>query len=301
MMTLNRPALGPALGPTLRPTLRPTSRAIRYLRVARLAFHFAGIAFFSAVLLPFLGPQQRTQLQRRWSRQILSILSIDLKSLTQESPPGRLIVANHVSWLDIFVINAAYPAAFVSKAELRQWPFIGWLATKYDTVFLQRGSRGHARIVNTQIDALLNAGKDVAIFPEGTTTDGTHLLGFHAALLQPAIETGHTILPLAISYHDAHGERSLDAAYAGDTTLMQCFSAILANRSMTVRVVAEPAIATLGQSRKTVAQIAHRAIATRLGFLPENNPPGKSPDPQAESQSALHPTDSPSLSPANSA
>lgn len=282
-----------------RPALVPTPRAIRYLRVARLAFHFAGIAFFSAVLLPFLAPQRRTELQRRWSRQILGILSINLEARGQKTPPGRLIVANHVSWLDIFVINAAYPAAFVSKSELRQWPFIGWLATKYDTVFLQRGSRGHARIVNTQIDALLNAGKDVAIFPEGTTTDGTHLLGFHAALLQPAIETGHPVLPLAISYHDANGELSLDPAYAGDTTLMQCFSAILANRSLAVRVVAEPAIATLGQSRKTVAQIAHRTIATRLGFQPANNPPERLPDLQAEPPSAPHPTDSPSLSPAN--
>ena len=281
------------------PPLPPTSRATRLLRCLRLAFHFAGIAFFSATLIPLLADRHRVRLQRRWSHQILKILSVDVASEGKHMQPGRLIVANHVSWLDIFVINAVYPAAFVSKAELREWPFIGWLAEKYDTVFLKRGSRGHARIVNAQIDALLNSGRDVAIFPEGTTTDGTELLGFHAALLQPAIETGHPILPLAISYHDAAGNLSLAPAYAGETSLPECFSAILASRRLTVRIQAAPAIETLGQSRKSVARDAHLAISTRLGFQPANNPPEKRPDLPDELLSTLHPIDSPSLSPAN--
>ena len=278
---------------------RPTPHPIRWLRAARLAFHFAGIAFFTATLFPFLGAQRRTRLQRRWSHQILKILAVHLEWQGCDAPAGRLIVANHVSWLDIFAINAVCPSAFVSKAELRDWPFIGWLAAHYDTVFLRRGSRGHARIVNTQIDALLNGGKDVAIFPEGTTTDGTQLLGFHAALLQPAVETGKPLLPLAISYHEADGQLSLAPSYAGDTTLPQCFAAILASRSLIVRICAAPAIATGDQSRKTLAQLAHAAISTRLGLPPASNPPERSPGPRVEPPSAPRPTDSPSLSPAS--
>jgi len=200
-------------------------------------------------------------------------------------PTGSLIAANHISWLDIFVINSLRPSAFVAKTEIRQWPFIGWLAARHDTVFLRRGSRGHARMVNTEINALLNDGRDAAIFPEGTTTDGTNLLGFHAALLQPAIETGHPVLPLALSYHDASGDISLAPSYAGNTTMRQCMTAILACRRLTVRLVACPAIDTVGINRRELSQTAHTAIAavlaTRNGFQSSSNPPGKAPDPQA--------------------
>ena len=87
-----------------------------------------------------------------------------------------LLVANHVSWVDIFVVNALTPAAFVSKADVRQWPVIGWLAAVNETVFLRRGSRGHARVINEEIAERMRAGRHVALFPEGTTTDGSHVL-----------------------------------------------------------------------------------------------------------------------------
>jgi 1-acyl-sn-glycerol-3-phosphate acyltransferase len=191
-------------------------------------------------------------------------------------------VANHISWLDIFAINAVRPAAFIAKAEIRQWPLIGWLAARNDTVFLRRGSHGHARIVNTSIDNRLNAGVDVALFPEGTTTDGTHLLGFHAALLQPAIETGRPILPLAISYLNADGSISLAPSFAGETSLMECVFAILASPPLTACLTSLPLIESTDKSRRELSQAAHAAIAetlsTRHGFRPANNPPEKSPD-----------------------
>jgi 1-acyl-sn-glycerol-3-phosphate acyltransferase len=260
---------------------RPTPYLIRSIRCLRLILHFAWIAIGTAINYPRSDQEQRADFKRRWSKQILSILSIRIDAQAPDAPPGSLIVANHVSWLDIFAIHSLRPAAFISKAEIRQWPFFGWLAAQNDTVFLRRGSHGHARIVNTEIDTLLNAGMDVAIFPEGTTTDGTHLLGFHAALLQPAIETGRPILPLAISYHDAQGNISLAPSFAGETTLLQCLSAILANRSLTVRLMPAPTIETVGRTRRELSQTAHFAIATRLGLLPSSSPPGKSSDPQA--------------------
>jgi 1-acyl-sn-glycerol-3-phosphate acyltransferase len=86
-----------------------------------------------------------------------------------------LVLANHMSWLDIFVINASLPAAFVSKEDVRHWPIAGWLAARNDTIFLKRGSRGHARLINQEIAAVLARDKLVAVFPEGTTTDHHHL------------------------------------------------------------------------------------------------------------------------------
>ena len=168
---------------------------------------------------------------------------------------------------------------------MRAWPFIGWLAEKNDTVFLRRGSRGHARVVNEEIDGRLNSGKDVAIFPEGTTTDGTHLLGFHAALLQPAVETGRPVLPLAISYHDETGRHTTGPTFAGDATLIDSFSAVLASRSLIVHLTPCAAIDTSGKTRRDIVRTAHEAIAsvltTRLGFPLASTAPGRQPDPPA--------------------
>jgi 1-acyl-sn-glycerol-3-phosphate acyltransferase len=186
--------------------------------------------------------------------------------------PGSLIVANHISWLDIYALNAARPMVFVAKAEVRHWPLIGWLAAKTDTVFLRRGSCGHARRVNAQIDGLLNAGRDVAIFPEGTTTDGTHLLNFHSALLQPAVDARRPVQPVALSYHDANGHRSLAPAYAGETTMHECLDAILACRSLTIRLRATPPIASQTKSRRELAHEAQYAIAFSLKLSVANAP-----------------------------
>lgn len=267
------------------PELRPTPIPARAYRCLRLALHFVWIAVGAALIYPCVSETQKARLKQRWSHRILKILAVRLDLEPTDAPPGSLIVANHVSWLDIFVIHALRPSAFVSKSEVRDWPFIGWLAERNDTVFLRRGSRGHAKVVNAEIDALLNAGRDVAIFPEGTTTDGTHLLGFHAALLQPAVETGRPVLPLAISYHEATGKHSLAPAFAGETTLAECFGAILASRSLIVHLTPCAAINTTGKTRREVVRTAHEAIAnaltTRLGFPLSSTAPGKQPDRQA--------------------
>lgn len=264
---------------------RPTPYPIRILRCLRLALHMARIALGTVAFFPLISATRRLHLRQKWSHQILTILAIELEGSPTDAPLGSLIVANHISWLDVFAINALRPASFIAKTEIRQWPFIGWLAARHDTVFLRRGSRGHARVVNAEIDALLNDGRDAAIFPEGTTTDGTTLLGFHAALLQPAIETGHPILPLALSYHDANGKISLAPSYAGETTMKQCFVAILACRRLTVRVTSSPTINTAGMNRRELSQAAHAAIAAALATKPGSQPlhtaPEKSLDLQA--------------------
>ena len=266
---------------------RPTPYALRVLRALRLIWVFAWIGLGALVVYPKVDAAARARLKQRWSRNLLDVLGVHVHfdvdaggaNEANAGPAGRLIVANHVSWLDIFVINAVCPAAFIAKAEIRRWPFIGWLAERNDTIFLRRGSHGHARVVNEQIDATLNAGIDVAVFPEGTTTDGTHLLGFHAALLQPAIETGRAIWPLALSYHDAHGQRSLAPSFAGDTTLAQCLAAILACRTLTARVRPAPPLNPAGQARRELSRAAHASIATRLGFHLAHTAPERSSGP----------------------
>lgn len=192
---------------------------------------------------------------------MLALLGVRLQATGATVRADALLVSNHVSWLDIFVINALAPSAFVSKAEVRNWPVIGWLAARNGTVFLRRGSRGHARIINAEIGALLDGGRNVAVFPEGTTTDGTHVLHFHAALLQPAIESGHPVQALAIRYLTPDGRYEPAPAYAGDTSLGQCLARIVATPALVARIDAMPALATAnGPARRELARIVRDSI-----------------------------------------
>jgi 1-acyl-sn-glycerol-3-phosphate acyltransferase len=253
-------------------SLTPTSHLIRALRCARLGLHFLAGACAIAFVYPSVGENRRLWLKQRWSRQLLDILGIRLDAKLAGFAPGNLIVANHISWLDIHALNAALPMAFVAKSELRRWPLVGWLATNTDTIFLRRGSPGDARLVNAEIGAMLKAGKDVAIFPEGTSTDGTQILNFHSALFQAAVDTGRAVQPVALSYYDAVGRRSLAPAYWGDVTMGECFAAILACRSLTVRLRPTPALDPRIRQRRELAHAARGAIAFNLGVPPGNIP-----------------------------
>ena len=244
----------------------PTSRPIQLLRATRLVLHLLYGAATVACVYPFIRDGRRLWIKQNWSRRLLDILGIRLDAQLAGVEPGSLFVANHISWLDIYALNAARPMAFVAKTEVRQWPLVGWLAARTDTVFLRRGAGRAAKMVNSAIDELLNAEKDVAIFPEGTTTDGTHLLNFHSALLQPAVETGRPVQPVALSYFDAEGRYSAAPAYAGETTMGQCLAAILACPSLTVRLRPTPPLAPRTRHRRELAQAARGAIAFNLGL-----------------------------------
>ena len=218
-------------------------------------------------IYPLTDEATHRNLRRRWSQKLLTILGVELRVTGPAIQPGSMLVANHISWLDIFVINALVPSAFVSKAEVRGWPLIGWLAAVNETVFLRRGSRGHAKIINAEIATLLDAGRNVAVFPEGTTTDGSHVLHFHAALLQPAIECGHPIQALALSYTDADEQRSRAAAYDGDITLGQSLGNIIAEQRLIARIDAAQPMATEGIQRRELAAMARAAIVARLPVI----------------------------------
>ncbi len=253
---------------------------LRWLRLLRCGLHLLWGAATVFLVFPWVSPSLRLEIKGRWSRQLLAILGVRLDASLAAMVPGSLIVANHISWLDVFVFNAARPMAFVVKADVRGWPLIGWLVAHTGNVFLRRGSRGHAKTVNGEIVSRLAAGEIVTIFPEGTTSDGDRVLAFHAALLQPALDARRPIQPLAISYRDATGGRSTAPAYAGETSLWQSLRAIVAARGLTASVAMPPALAPeinlemdpdrpgTGESKKArreLAQTARGAIAAAIG------------------------------------
>lgn len=248
---------------------RPAPLALRVLRYARLAAHGAEGALTVALLFGALSPARRRARRQGWSSRLLKILGIRLEQAGEPIAPGSLLVANHVSWVDIFVVNALAPSAFVSKAEVRRWPVIGWLAARNETVFLRRGSRSHARIINREIAAILGEGRNAALFPEGTTTDGSHVQHFHAALLQPALDAGHPVQALALSYLGPDGRRTLTPAYDGDIRLGECLAAIIAEQGLVARVRAAPALpAAAATDRRALARQARDWIAREVATTP---------------------------------
>ena len=169
-----------------------------------------------------LTPPQTQLVVREWSRQMLSILGVEL--VVQGTPPTHgplLMVSNHISWLDILVLNAAHPSRFVSKADVKSWPLLGSLITGAGTLYIERESRRDAMRVVHHMAERLRAGDVLTVFPEGTTGDGRELLPFHANLLQAAIAANAPVLPLALSFVDSvRGGRHDAPLFIGDTTLV---------------------------------------------------------------------------------
>jgi 1-acyl-sn-glycerol-3-phosphate acyltransferase len=256
-------------------------------------------AILSLCLFPLCGERKRLALKASWAAALLDALGVEVEADLTHAVPGALLVANHISWIDIYVINSVLPAAFVSKEEVRHWPLIGWLAAKNDTVFLRRGSRGHAKVINEQVAKILDKGKHVAVFPEGTTTDGRSLLPFHAALIQPALAAGRPVLPVAISYWELDGQRSLAPRYDGDISMGQCTAAILGRKRLIARLVTTPLRGLNGEDRKQVAAEARAAIALAAGLPMASSPPEIYGDLPGVLPSGVRPTGSQSPAPAD--
>jgi lyso-ornithine lipid O-acyltransferase len=157
-----------------------------------------------------LTPERRAQWIQRSARDFLAVLGIGWK--TEGKPPASgLLVSNHLSYLDILSLAATVPCCFVSKIEVASWPIFGSLARGGATIFLDRASGASARLAAEQMAQRLQCPVPVLLFPEGTSTDGSHVLRFHARLFQPAIQTRAPITAAAIRYRSEEGgeEREL--------------------------------------------------------------------------------------------
>ena len=216
---------------------------------------------------PGLSESGRNAHKRLWSRKLLSILSISVQTRgAQRKLPERcMLVLNHISWLDIFVIDASYPATFIAKSEIRSWPFVGWLSTGVGTLYIERGKRAEALRARQAVVKEIERDVLIALCPEGTTTLGRSLERFHPALFQPALDAEAALQPLALRYLDAAGVQTEAAAYAGETSLMGSVWAIVSERRMVVELSLLEPISSRGETRRSLAEKAEAAIAGALG------------------------------------
>ncbi|MFL9924606.1 1-acyl-sn-glycerol-3-phosphate acyltransferase [Herbaspirillum lusitanum] len=264
------------------------------LRLLRLVTHlFVGMAI-CAFLFPFTSAKGQEAHIRRWSRRLLRICGIHIRIDSPHPIPRSLLISNHVSWLDIFVVNSLQPCRFVAKSDIRAWPLIGWLCAKTGTIFISRGKASDVRRIFKDLVDSIGRGEHVAFFPEGTTSAQGTLLPFHANLFEAAIDARVPVQPYALRYLDRDGNLHPAANFIGDTTIVDSILAILKSRGMTAELKQLEVIPTAGAHRRELARLAHRVVAGGLGYAgeeeispvsaPAGNPPETRPDPQAAPQ-----------------
>jgi 1-acyl-sn-glycerol-3-phosphate acyltransferase len=192
-------------------------------RLLRVVLHILGGVWTVYTVLPRQSTLQRHARVQVWALAMLDHLAIKL--VVNGRPPvygPMLLVANHISWVDIVVMHATRHCRFVSKDEIARWPVVSTLAGAADTLYITRESRRDAMRVVHQMAECLKGGDVLAIFPEGTTGDGSTLLPFHANLLQAAIAADAPVQPVALQFVDAaSGQISFAPCYVGDDTLWQ--------------------------------------------------------------------------------
>ena len=245
--------------------------------------HIASGIATTALVFPRARPERKRALIRRWSRKLLRLMNIEARLHGAIDAPGGnvLLVANHVSWLDIVVLNAHRPSRFIGKAELARWPVVGRLIRDTGTLFIERERRRDTHRVNRRAADALAAGDVIAVFPEGTTTDGTTLLRFHGSLLQPIVDAGGHVLPVAIRYHDGEGALSLAPEYAGDTSFVASFWRVCGERRLAVELIAAAPLPAAERHRRELAREAEHAIRTALAGRGGATAPGTRGGPAA--------------------
>lgn len=192
-----------------------------------------------------------------------------------------MLVANHVSWLDIFAINAVVPARFVAKAEIRSWPLIGWLCAQAGTIFIRQSRRHDTVRVNVAVSAALTAGDVFAVFPEGTTSDGSDVRKFHSSLLEPALAARAAVQPVAIRFERQDGSLCSEVAYDGDTTLWGTVRAMTTQPSIAAHLWFLPPVTASGRHRRELAVDARETIIRTLFPAARDSRIDKGSDPRA--------------------
>ena len=251
------------------------------LRVLRLGgvvvLVLAGLLILAGIF-PWASRALRQALTMRWARALLATLGIRLR-VSGTAPAvtgGVMLAANHLSWLDPFLVLARCPAHFVAKSEVRSWPVLGWLAAQSGTLFIERERRRDVGRISDAFTRLLRSGENVGLFPESTTGDGTVLNPFKPALLQAACASGARLCPVAIRYVDQAGRAHPAPVWVGEMSFADSILRIAAARGIVAELTFCPCIAGAHHTRRALALQAETAIASVL-YLPIPRIPPETP------------------------
>jgi lyso-ornithine lipid O-acyltransferase len=212
---------------------------------------------------------QRDSLKIHWLNRFSAIVNLCIIKEGELPELGALLVSNHISWLDIIVIGQYLPAYFVAKNDILSWPIIGYLSKQGGTIFIRRGDKKHIKATTEKMVWVLKQNCNIIAFPEGTTTRGDEVLGFHASLFQPALLTRSAIQPVVLQYQ---GEARQHAPFIGDDDFVPHLIKMLSLDKIEVHVSFLPVIKSSGKNRHSVGIEAREMISEKIskGLLVAN-------------------------------
>ena len=206
-----------------------------------------------------------------WHRRMLGAMGIVVKVDGKIRPQAGIWISNHISWLDILVIGSQAPVHFVSKAEVRRWPIIGFLAAQTGTLFLKRGANQTGQIVSAMQEKLKD-GYAVLFFPEGTTGHGHYVRRFHSRLFDAAIELHAPIVPLALRYeHDPQPHPVVP--YIDQQSLLHNLWGVLALKQLHITLIARAPLSAEGAERRRLSEHSREVICEALALPAPALPP----------------------------
>jgi 1-acyl-sn-glycerol-3-phosphate acyltransferase len=209
----------------------------------------------------------RARWLQRHCRVALGLFRLQLR-VNGPIPEGGLLVSNHQSYLDILVLSSILPVVFVSKRELKFWPLIGWLAQLAGTLFVDRRCRTQVAETNREIQAALDAGLLVVLFPEGTTSDGTSVLPFRSALLEPAARRTHPLSVSCIEYAMDDGDAASEVCYWGDHVFFPHLLNLLKRRGFRAAVQFSPVISATTDRKELAGQLRVQILKLKANGIP---------------------------------
>jgi 1-acyl-sn-glycerol-3-phosphate acyltransferase len=251
---------------------KTTPAAILFIRFVRLLLHVVS-GILQAIIYPHFSNAIQQRMMKNWAMKVLKILNIKLHytgKFPDQNVQHALLVANHVSWLDICLLMAVCPTQFVAKSEIRGWPVIGFLCSRVGTLFIERAKRSDTVRINQAISNVLLTGKRVCIFPEGETSNGLQIHHFHTSLIQSAVNVNALLYPVAIRYLDNTGNLCRDAAYT-DISLVASLKKILNQTRINAVLDCSEAIQSEGKNRRELARLSEQAITSSLSLSSYHN------------------------------
>lgn len=248
-----------------------TSPAVEsLLRVLRTAVRLPLLAWHVLVHLPVMllaigidtigGRKVGHAAIRWWARGLLLVFGMRVRRIGTPLPGGTMFVANHMGWVDIVVLHSQHMMGLIAKAEIRDWPLIGWLAKTAESIFLQRGNPNSLADVMTQMAARLRDGHAVGVFPEAGTRDGRELGPFHARIFTAAVEADAPVQPVALCFGE-RCEAQHVVAFAPGEHFLGNFVRLLGEPMRPVTVCfLEPILHAEHEGRRRIATLARARI-----------------------------------------
>ncbi|MGA9855578.1 MAG: lysophospholipid acyltransferase family protein [Gammaproteobacteria bacterium] len=247
----------------------------RSVRAARIAAHLiyglllACVLWIIAATLPQKYLRIRARWVRRWLSSAVSILGIRISVAGHLPVQNALFVANHISWLDILAMAAVTEGDFIAKQEVREWPLLGWLVSQGGTLFVRRGHAIACKRIIEETAFRLKSGRNVILFPEGTTTTGAQVLPFKPLLLRAAVLAQMPVQPVALRYEipSGHQER---AAFVGEMGFVSHLWKVMGLRDIRLHISFTRPLAVIGTTERQLAEAASQAVADKLGIAAES-------------------------------